>query len=153
MVCIHDFVESFIKELELRDVYTSGHSVRVAHIGSLIAQKLNLDEKTTNNIHIAGYLHDLGKIAISDSILNKKGKLTDEEYEVLKEHSKKGYQITKNISQLQDISKIILFHHEWYNGKGYPYGIKEEYIPIEARIISVSDAFDAMTSHGFIEKL
>lgn len=145
-ISVHDFVESFVKGLETRDVYTSGHSIRVAHLGCLIAEKLKLDEMIINNIHIAGHLHDIGKIGISDEVLNKKGKLTEKEYELLKSHSEKGYDIVKNIPQLKRISKIILYHHEWYNGCGYPHQISGENIPIESRIISVSDAFDAMTS-------
>lgn len=145
-ISMHDFVESFVKGLETRDVYTSGHSIRVAHLGCLIGAKLKLDERIINNIHIAGHLHDIGKIGISDEVLNKKGKLTKSEYELLKSHSEKGYDIVKNIPELKKISKIILYHHEWYNGNGYPRQISGEEIPIESRIISVSDAFDAMTS-------
>ena len=146
MISIHDFVESFVKGLETRDVYTSGHSIRVAHLGCLIAEKLKLEENIINNIHIAGHLHDIGKIGISDEILNKEGKLTKKEYEILKSHSEKGYDIVKNIKPLEKISKIILYHHEWYNGRGYPNQISSNEIPIESRIISVSDAFDAMVS-------
>jgi HD-GYP domain-containing protein (c-di-GMP phosphodiesterase class II) len=145
-ISMHDFVESFVKGLETRDVYTSGHSIRVAHLGCLIGEKLKLDERIINNIHIAGHLHDIGKIGISDEVLNKKGKLTKSEYEILKSHSEKGYDIVRNIPQLERISKIILYHHEWYNGEGYPRQIRGKDIPIESRIISVCDAFDAMTS-------
>ena len=145
-ISMHDFVESFVKGLETRDVYTSGHSIRVAHLGCLIAEKLKLNKKIINNIHIAGHLHDIGKIGISDEVLNKKGKLTKQEYELLKSHSEKGYNIVKNIPQLEKISKIILYHHEWYNGNGYPDKISGADIPVESRIISVCDAFDAMTS-------
>ena len=144
---IHDFIESFIKSLEAKDTYTHGHSIRVAHIACDIAKNLDLKEKTIQRIHIAGHLHDIGKIGISDKILNKKSKLNNSEYNELKKHCKIGADFVKNIDILQDVSKIILSHHEWFNGKGYPNQISKNKIPIESRIISVADAFDAMMSH------
>lgn len=145
-ISIHDFIESLIKGLEARDLYTSGHSIRVAHLSCEIASEMGLDEEIINRIHISGHLHDIGKIGISDKILNKEESLENWEYERLKEHSEIGYNIVKEIKGFEEISKIILYHHEWYNGNGYPKGIKVNDIPIESRIISVADAFDAMVS-------
>lgn len=144
---IHDFIESFIKTLEAKDSYTHGHSIRVAHVACDIAQKMNLNKKMIQRIHIAGHLHDIGKIGISNKILNKKSKLSALEYTELKKHCKIGANFVKNIKPLETISKIILYHHEWYNGEGYPKKISKTNIPIESRIISVADAFDAMMSH------
>lgn len=146
-ISIHAFIESFIKGLEARDLYTSGHSIRVAHLATEMAKMMNLTEAQIHRVHIAGHLHDIGKIGIPDCILNKKGKLSVREYNALKRHADIGANIVGGVEALKDISQIILYHHEWYDGSGYPKGIKKEAIPIESRIIAVSDAYDAMRSH------
>ncbi|PRX30999.1 HD domain-containing protein [Orenia metallireducens] len=143
---LHEFVESLIKGLESKDLYTSGHSERVAHLAEKIATKMKLNTKEIFKIHIAGHLHDIGKIGIRDSVLKKKGRLTDNEYEEIKKHSMIGHDILNKISNFKEIAQIVKYHHERYDGKGYPEGLKGDEIPLESKIIGVVDAFDAMTS-------
>jgi energy-coupling factor transport system substrate-specific component len=127
-------------------MYTQKHSIRVAEITLLLAQKLNIDKEVLNLIYTAGMIHDIGKIGIPDSILNKPGKLTKEEFDVIKTHPTIGINILADFPEFSQIKNAILYHHERYDGKGYPTGLKGEEIPIIARILSVADAFDAMNS-------
>ena len=143
---IHKLVETVISVMDARDPYTYEHSERVALISELIARKLNLDKKWINLIHIAAHLHDIGKIGVPDYILNKKGSLTNTEFDIMKSHSRIGYNIVKNIDQLKETSTYILHHHERWDGKGYPFGYSKKTIPLGARIIAIADTFDAMTS-------
>jgi len=143
---LHEFVESLTKGLESKDLYTSGHSERVAHLAEKIATMMELNTEEIFKIHIAGHLHDIGKIGIRDSVLKKKGKLTDNEYEEIKRHSLIGYDILNKISNFNEIAQIVKYHHERYDGMGYPEGLKGNEIPLESKIIGVVDAFDAMTS-------
>jgi len=132
--------------LETKDVYTRGHSERIVKLGVAVARRLGLPEENRELLKYAAILHDIGKIGIPDSILNKPGRLTDEEYRLVKEHPAIGAEIVKQVKALEPVASIILQHQERWDGKGYPYGMKGEDIPMEARIISVLDAYDAMTS-------
>ena len=132
--------------IEAKDEYTRGHSYRVAEYSALIARELNWDEDEIRNLKNAAYLHDIGKIGIPDNILNKPVKLTDEELGVIKEHTVIGAEILKNITLIDHVKEATRSHHERYDGRGYPDGLKGEEIPLYARIIAVADSFDAMKS-------
>jgi putative two-component system response regulator len=132
--------------LEAKDVYTSGHSQRVTEISVAIAKHLGLDKETIEKIRLAGLVHDIGKIGVRESVLNKPGSLSDEEYKHVRLHSETGARILKPIVGDGDILKAVRHHHERYDGAGYPDGLKGEQIPQLARIIAVADTFDAMTS-------
>lgn len=133
-----------VKEVEKKDRYTYMHSDRVAEYAVKIAKKLKLNTEQLENLSIASILHDIGKIHIPEEILNKPGKLTGEEFEMIKKHPGDGAEMIKE-TYYGEIAPIIEQHHERLNGSGYPRGLKEEEILLEARIIAVSDTFDAMT--------
>jgi len=141
-----DIIDCMISLEEAKDSYTAYHSDRVCAISILIAKKLGLSEKTIKLIKDAALLHDIGKIGISDSILTKPGKLTDEEYATMKQHSSIGYQILSKSENFAEVAQVVLHHHERYDGKGYPERISGETIPIGARVIAIGDSIDAMTS-------
>lgn len=132
--------------VDVKDYYTGGHSERVSFYSVLIANRMNKSETYVERIRIAGLFHDIGKMGIPDAILRKTGKLTDAEYSQLKEHPSLGIKILSSVSSFNDILPIIEAHHERIDGRGYPCGTSGLDIPEEARIISVADAFDAMTS-------
>lgn len=132
--------------LEAKDSHTRGHSDRTVEYAMEIAFKMKLTELEKENLKYAAILHDVGKIGIPESILNKPAKLTDDEYELIKTHPVIGSEIIFNISFLKAIAPLVKSHHERYDGKGYPNGLKGDDIPIESRIVSVLDAYDAMTS-------
>jgi polar amino acid transport system substrate-binding protein len=134
------------KTLDFYDSYTKGHSDNVAIFSFRIADQMNLDSKTLDKIYWAGILHDVGKIFVSQSTLNKNGKLTDEEYEEIKKHPEKSYELISSVEGLEEYAEIVRYHHERYDGKGYPTGIAKEKIPIESRILTVADSMDAMLS-------
>lgn len=129
-----------------RDSDTNEHNYRVTYYSLKIAQKLKQDDETIRSLIKGAFLHDIGKIAISDNILLKPGKLNESEFEVMKTHVTSGLDIVKNDPWLKDAQKVILNHHEKIDGTGYPYGLKEDAIPLEARIFAVADVFDALTS-------
>ena len=129
-----------------RDSDTNEHNYRVTYYSLKIAQKMQLDKNTIQAIIKGAFLHDIGKIAISDNILLKPGKLNDSEFEVMKTHVISGLDIVKNDPWLSDAQKVIINHHEKVDGSGYPNGIKDTEIPLEARIFAVADVFDALTS-------
>lgn len=131
---------------EARDAYTSGHSKRVTGYAVTIAKKMGLSESQVRHIRYAGYLHDIGKIGISDAILNKEGRLTDEEWQVIRKHPDMALEILNPLKFLPEEKVIIKHHHERYDGKGYPDGLSGKDIPLGARILSVADSFDAMNS-------
>lgn len=145
-VSIHKLIETIISVLDARDPYTFEHSWRVASISELIAKKMNLDKELIERIHIAAHLHDIGKVGVPDHILNKHGALSSEEFDIIKSHSRIGYNIINKIEILSDLSPNILHHHERWDGLGYPFGLKGKEIPIGARIIAIADTFDAMTT-------
>lgn len=130
-----------------RDSDTNEHNYRVTYYSIKIAQSMNLDNKTMESLIKGAFIHDIGKIAISDNILLKAGKLTNDEFDIMKTHVEHGIDIVKNIKWLEDAQNVILYHHEKVNGLGYPNGVKKDDIPIEARIFSVADVFDALTSN------
>lgn len=132
--------------IEAKDLYTESHSLRVSQYAVMICKQMGYDDNFQEKVRTTGLLHDIGKIGISDSILNKKGRLTKEEHAVIKRHPAIACRILKGIELDDDIIEGIRHHHERYDGKGYPGYFREEDIPIIAAIISVADAFDAMTS-------
>ncbi|MGE5417207.1 MAG: HD-GYP domain-containing protein [Acidobacteriota bacterium] len=132
--------------VEAKDHYTSGHSSKVAEYTRSIVQEMGLNPELSEKITLAAVLHDVGKIGIKESILNKRDKLSDDEYDEIKYHALMGKDILSNSSALWDIIPCIYHHHEHYNGCGYPEGLAGDEIPLGARIISVADAYDAMTS-------
>jgi putative nucleotidyltransferase with HDIG domain len=134
--------------LDSRDPYTSDHSKNVAKYSLEIAQKMKLPKDMCDVIHVGGLLHDIGKIGIAEHVLNKPGKLTDEEYTIIKSHPTIGYNIIKHVTSFNKngILDIVLYHHERYDGKGYPKGLEGDHIPLVARIVAVADTFDAMSS-------
>lgn len=132
--------------IDAKDKYTNGHSTRVAEYAKEIAKRIGKSEKEQEDIYYMGLLHDIGKIGVPDEIINKTSRLTDEEYEIIKTHPVIGSDILKNISELPNIGIGARWHHERYDGRGYPDKLKGEEIPEVARIIGVADAYDAMTS-------
>jgi len=139
-------LNAFVKAIEARDPYTEQHSNRVTEIAVLIGKDLGLDEEQIDILKIAGPLHDIGKIGIRDDILLKPGKLTNEEFEKIKEHPNIGANIVGQLGMWEEHQKIIRHHHERFDGSGYPGGLKKNEIPMLARIVSVADAYDAMAS-------
>jgi len=143
---LDDTVKSFARTLDAKDKYASGHSERVTRYALIVARSLKLDTKSIDRLAQAGLLHDIGKIGVSERLLNKKDKLETEEYEETKLHPVIGRDILSTIDEFRDIAEIVYHHHEWFNGNGYPDGISGDAIPLLSRIIAVADAFDAMTS-------
>ena len=144
---ILDTLKSLISSIQARDHYTEEHSRRVTETALMIASKINCSIKDIESLKIAGILHDVGKIAVPDSILLKPGSLTAEEYKVIKNHPNIGENILKPVMLLEEERKIIQCHHERFDGKGYPLGLIGSDIPFLARILSVADSFDAMTNN------
>lgn len=138
--------------VDAKDRYTSGHSKRVAEYSKLIAERMGKSENEQEMIYRAGLLHDVGKIRIPIDIINKPGKLTDEEYDLIKLHSVTGYHILRNISEQNDMAVAAKYHHERYDGKGYPNGLAGDNIPEMSRILAVADSYDAMTSNRSYRK-
>ena len=141
-----ELVKSLVTALESKDPYTTGHSQRVAGYAGLLADSLNLSPEEKDRIHQAAMLHDLGKIGIPDAILHKKGRLTDEEFAVIKEHEVLSAKILEPIKEFREIIPYILHHHERFDGTGYPHGLAAGMIPLGARVIAVADVFDALVT-------
>lgn len=139
-------VETLSYVLGTRDEYTGNHSSNVHKISLLAADYLSLDIEQKKELHIAAGLHDIGKVGISDAVLNKPGKLTEEEYEIIKSHPVLGEKILSNIESFNSIKQIVSHHHERYDGFGYPDGLKGEEIPYLARIVAIADTYDAITT-------
>ncbi len=139
-------IRAISNALDTKDSYTNGHSLRVTLYSMILAKQLGLDEDYMEDIEIAGLLHDIGKIAMPKSILCKNGKLTDEEFAIMKSHPVRGEKIVINIKKLQMISEWVKSHHERWDGNGYPDALKGENIPLAGRIIALADTYDAMTS-------
>jgi HD-GYP domain-containing protein (c-di-GMP phosphodiesterase class II) len=138
-------VKALAAAIDGKDKYTRGHSERVARISVAIGKQLGLPEDELEKLRISALLHDIGKIAIDDSILKKPAALTDEEYAIMKTHPQKGYKIMSQIPAMKDFLPGMYMHHEMVNGQGYPQGLKGDEIPLQAKIVSVADTFDAMT--------
>lgn len=141
-----DTVKSLSAAIEAKDPYTKGHSMRVSQYACSLAEKVGLPQKQMETLKIAAMLHDIGKIGIDESILNKPERLTEDEYEKIKQHPEIGVKIIQEINFLKEASIIIQNHHERIDGTGYPQGIKGKDINIEAAILSIADVFDALTS-------
>lgn len=147
---LEEFVEqtmlTLANTIDAKDRYTSGHSSRVAEYSREIARRAGKSADEQKKIYFMGLLHDIGKIGVPDDILNKPGKLTDAEYEAIKSHSMTGYRILRNMTAFRALAAGARWHHEKYDGSGYPDGLAGERIPEEARIIGVADSYDAMSS-------
>ena len=140
-------IQTLAEAIDAKDSYTHGHSGRVAAYSREIARRAGYSERARNEIFMMGILHDVGKIGVPDAVINKPGKLTDEEYERIKNHPVMGARILKKIREMPNLVTGARWHHERYDGSGYPDGLKGEDIPEQARIIGVADAYDAMTSN------
>ena len=138
--------------IDAKDAYTNGHSDRVAEYSREIAKRMGKNDTEVNDIYYAAMLHDVGKIGIPGEIINKPGRLTDEEFDIIKSHTVKGAKILESISEMPGLSVGARWHHERYDGKGYPNGLKGEDIPETARIICVADCYDAMSSNRSYRK-
>lgn len=147
-----DTIKALAEALESKDAYTRGHSDRAVAYAVAVAGKLNLGPEQTERLKYAAILHDIGKIGIPDAILNKPGSLTQEEYEVMKTHPERGAEIVRQIKFLSLVTPLVLHHQERFDGLGYPKGLSGDGVPIESRIVSVLDAFDAMTSNRVYRK-
>ena len=141
-----EIIATIASMIEAKDSYTKGHSMRVAEYSSLLAAALGWSEEEVQNLRYIALLHDIGKVGIPDSVLNKPGKLTDNEFAIIKSHTTIGGDILKDIETIAYVDSGAKFHHEKYDGTGYPSGIAGEEIPAVARIISIADAYDAMNS-------
>lgn len=143
----HDTLIVTANAIELRDHYTVGHTWRVTNFSVEMARQLGWDDERISQAEKGGVLHDVGKIAVPDAILGKTTGLTDEEYAVMKIHPERGARMLEDVALLKPVVPYCLYHHERYDGRGYPYGIKGDDIPVEGRLVAVADTFDAMTSN------
>ena len=139
-------VRMLANAIDAKDPYTRGHSERVAYYSTMVAKELGMSQAEIENVHLSGLIHDVGKIGIEDRILRKPAALTDDEYEMMKQHPTKGAQILEAVPKLKALAGPGLMHHENVDGSGYPDGLKGEEIPLLGRMVSVADAFDAMTT-------
>ena len=140
-------LRALTNSIDAKDPYTSGHSERVAIISRWLAHRLQLDPLQISNIYLAGLLHDVGKIGVRETVLLKPGRLSDMEFEQVREHPEIGANILSGIKQMQEITPIVLTHHERFDGQGYPRGLQGENIPLGGRIVMLADSFDAMISN------
>lgn len=147
-----EIIFSFIQMLEIHDEYTKGHSEAVANLASDLAKKIGLSDNKVEEIYWAGLVHDIGKILIDKKIINKKGRLTFREYEIIKRHPEFGYKALVKSKVTKDIAKYILHHHERVDGIGYPKGLSKDEIPLESKIIALADTYDAMISNRIYKK-
>ena len=145
-------IHTIVKTIDAKDDYTKGHSQRVSYYSYVLARALGSDEEEANNVRVVALLHDIGKIGVPDAILNKRGSLTDEEFEIMKTHSEVGANILKDITYLPGLEIGALYHHERYDGTGYPKGLKGDEIPYVAKVICIADAYDAMSSNRVYRK-
>lgn len=141
-----EMVQTLARAIDAKDSYTHDHADRARHYARLIGKKLMLPEVMIRHIEYAALMHDIGKIGIDETILHKPGRLTDEEREIIKRHPAIGNRIIAPVAFLAPVAPMVLYHQEWFNGKGYPEGLMGEEIPLGARIVAVIDAFDAMTT-------
>ena len=140
-------VHTLADAIDAKDTYTKGHSGRVAEYSREIAKRAGYSIERQEEIYMMGLLHDVGKIGVPDAVINKPGRLTDEEFEKIKAHPGRGAKILQNIEEMPQLAIGARWHHERFDGRGYPDGLSGEDIPEEARIIAVADAYDAMTSN------
>ena len=146
---IHQFSESLGVAIDAKDAYTRSHSVEVAEVSYALAVWLGLGAREAILVHIGGHLHDIGKIGVPACVLNKRGKLTDGEWEIMRQHPRIGEAILMPVHEIvkTGLPKMVLHHHEAFNGKGYPFGLSGYSIPTGARIIAVADSMSAMLGH------
>ena len=140
-------IEAIALTLEMRDPYTAGHQQRVSRLACAIAEEMNLTEKQIDGLRIAGLIHDLGKVTIPAEILSKPSKLTETEFSIIKNHPQVAYDILKKIDFPWPVADIVLQHHEYLDGSGYPQGLESKDILLETRILTVADVVEAMASH------
>jgi putative nucleotidyltransferase with HDIG domain len=145
-------LHSLTSAVDAKDAYTCGHSERVALLSRHLSQEIGLSEHQVERVYMAGLLHDVGKIGVPEAVLQKPGKLTVEEFEQMKKHPEIGARILQDIKQIKDIIPGVMYHHERFDGKGYPSGLAGETIPIMGRILCLADCFDAMTSNRTYRK-
>ncbi len=138
-------VKALVSLADAKETSGGGHSRQVAEYAIIAASEMSLPSKDKQTIEYAAMLHDIGKLSIPDNILNKKGSPTDEEWEIIRKHTIVGYELLKDIPFLQEASELILYHHERYDGRGYPQKLAGDQIPLGARLIAVADAFANMT--------
>jgi len=143
---LYDTCEALAESIEKKDHFTGGHSKRVVHYSMCVAKYMDLSEEELERVRIAAILHDIGKIGIEDKILKKAAPLDQYEWPIMKTHPQLGYEIMKRVGFLSDVTPGMLYHHERWDGKGYPKGLKGEEIPMIARVIAVADTYDAMIS-------
>jgi putative nucleotidyltransferase with HDIG domain len=141
-----EFAKVLAYTLEEKDPYTSGHSERVSYYADFLCKKLSLSPKERSEVQIASYLHDIGKVGISDRFINKRGTLNSTDWAIIKQHTKKSVELLSPLKLPPNILSYIQHHHEHYDGMGYPDGLAGEQIPLGARIIAISDSYDSMTS-------
>jgi putative nucleotidyltransferase with HDIG domain len=134
------------RAIEARDPYTRGHSSRVTDLAEAVARRLGWSEERIASLRVGGPLHDIGKLAVSDEVLCKEGRLDDDELAQIREHPKIGAKLLLRVTALREAIPYVLYHHERWDGTGYPSGKRGEEIPVEARVLAIADAFDAMTS-------
>lgn len=145
-------VNTIINTLNEKNKREEEHSFRVSHLCKTMGECLGLTERKIHELKIAGLLHDIGKVAIEENILNKPSKLTEDEFKEIRRHPEIGYRILSTVNEMSEIAEYVLLHHEMWNGTGYPKGLKGKNIPIESRIIAIADAYDAMTSERSYSK-
>lgn len=138
---------SFTAAMEANDPYTSGHSYRVAQLSIILGKKINLSDTKLNCLYAGALIHDIGKVGISETIINKPGKLNEKEYNIIKKHPEIGLNILRYLSSIDPVKKIVHYHHEKWNGMGYPEGLFKKEIPYESRIVAIVDSIDAMLSN------
>lgn len=141
-----EIIQALVTAIDAKDIYTKGHSARVAEYAVILAKELGWEEERVNRVRYKALLHDVGKIGIPDRVLNKADRLTDEEFEIIKSHTTIGAEMLKGVSSLADMYLVAEHHHERYDGRGYPEGIAGDEIPEEARLVGIVDAYDAMAS-------
>jgi putative nucleotidyltransferase with HDIG domain len=142
----YNTVETLVRTIQAKDQYTAGHSTRVSRYALMIAERLGLSTKDKHHLYLAAMLHDIGKIGVPDDLLNRPGRLSDEEMERVRNHVQVGASMIEMLGEMHPIVPLIRHHHECYDGSGYPDGLKGEQIPLISRIIAVADMYDAMTS-------
>lgn len=147
-----EMVETLARTIDAKDAYTNGHSFRVSEYAVALARRLGWDEEELKELKREGLLHDIGKIGVPDAVLNKPGRLTDEEFEEVKSHTTVGRVILEGMNGMKNAAEVAAYHHERYDGKGYPDGLAGKNIPEHARIISIADAYDAMHSNRIYRK-
>lgn len=137
---------TILKALDAKDKYTYGHSMRVTYFSMVVGKELKLSDKDMYDLQLSALFHDIGKIGTPDAVLNKPTRLTDDEFKIMKQHPSDSYEILKGFSVFEKVARFAKHHHERYDGRGYPDGLKGEQIPLYSRIILIADTFDAMTS-------